>query len=143
MTTPAARLAADLLDQPWGSMSRTELDFVVFRFLVEDGHIDLSNSDFEIAQELLTTPTRIKALRFRIEQRNAKEGTVDLESLILPRNFIFTRGLAPGTIRVRMNSEFLRRQLQSKLDELNAMNEHRFDTSVVEVAAADFTEALH
>lgn len=143
MTAPAARLAADLLSQPWGSMSRGELDFVVFRFLVEDGHVDLSSPDFEIAQELLTTPARIKALRFRIEQRNAKLGEIDLDSLIVPRNFIFAASTEPGWIRVRTESDYLRRRLQSELDALDALSEQRFDAKVLNVPIEAFTQALH
>ena len=72
-TSPIARFTEDVVSVPWGSMARGELDFLVFRLLIDGGQYDLAASDFALANALLTTPARVRALRFRYEQRRSKE----------------------------------------------------------------------
>lgn len=63
------RFTEDVLGVPWGSLSKSEIEFRIFRLLVDEGKIKLEHSDVRIAQQLATTPARVRALRFKIQQR--------------------------------------------------------------------------
>jgi hypothetical protein len=68
-TRPVERFLAEVRKAPWGTLAKSELDFLVFSLMTETGDIDLADSDSMIASDLLTTPARVRSLRFRFEQR--------------------------------------------------------------------------
>lgn len=76
---------ATVLGVPWGSLAKSELEFQVFRLLVAHGRIDLTMRDTALASELEITPARVRALRFKWDQRVKAKLTVDqMLSQIIP-----------------------------------------------------------
>jgi hypothetical protein len=73
--TVFAEFADDLLRIPWGSLSKSELEFRLFLLLVEAGKLKLEWSDVRLAQELSTNLTKIRTLRFKAQQRQYRGKT--------------------------------------------------------------------
>lgn len=98
---------------PWGTVSKTELDFLIFRLLVDRGDLSLARTDAALAATLLTTPARVRALRFRYEQRKWKDLTVEqIIDAIVPHQ---VKG--EKDILVRVDSVFI---LDRLIDEMHA-----------------------
>lgn len=68
--------AAELLELPWGSLSKGELEFRVFQLLADTGKLELSRSDVELAQNLATTLAKVRALRYKSQQRKFRTKNV-------------------------------------------------------------------
>ena len=74
-----------MLGVPWGSLAKSELEFQVFRLLVAHGRIDLTMRDTALASKLEITPARVRALRFKWDQRGKAQLTVgQMLSEIIP-----------------------------------------------------------
>lgn len=133
---------AAVTDAPWGSMAKSEPDYLVFQFLREQDVFKMTDSDFQIAQRLLTTPARIKAMRFRVEQRAMRPDGGGWGVLLAPTNFVFGPAKKNGNIRVRVRSPYMREKLIAVLDSEQKFTEIRFDSSVLELKPGDFLDAL-
>lgn len=73
-----AEFADSVLGLPWGSLSKGELEFQVFRLLVAEGRIGLHDkSDTALASDLAITPARVRSLRFKWEQRENSDLTIE------------------------------------------------------------------
>lgn len=69
-----------VLDSPWGTVSKAELEFLVFSLLIKQERIDLKKSDTALSTQLRTTPARIRGLRFKYQQRTGE--TLDATALL-------------------------------------------------------------
>lgn len=77
--------AETVLRVPWGSLAKSELEFQVFRLLVAQKRIDLAVRDSALAGKLEITPARVRALRFKWDQREKAELTVgEMLAQIIP-----------------------------------------------------------
>ncbi len=100
------RLIDAVLQAPWGTLSRAQLDYLLFELLVREGRIDLADRDFDIANTLRTTVTRARALRYRYEQETLQGGG-EVSTLISAQSFVF-EGLPERAVRVQFQSRYLR-----------------------------------
>jgi hypothetical protein len=112
--SPLDRFQDELLDAAWGTLSKGELEFLIFALLVRTGRIDIAGTDFDIANALLTTPTRIRSLRYRFEQEAVQADPEALDRMIVPANFAF-EAAAGDRLRVQVRSRYLRELLFAKL----------------------------
>ncbi|MGO2520557.1 MAG: hypothetical protein ACTH8F_10575 [Microbacterium sp.] len=79
-------LAVALTEMPWGSLSKSELEFRAFQFLIAAGKVSLVDTDTALAAQLETTPARIRAMRFRHEQSASDPWERRLVEVIVPHS---------------------------------------------------------
>jgi hypothetical protein len=69
-----ACLAAGFLDRyltpAFGSLTKSEVDLLVFSLLTEVGYLRPSDSQYDIARRLRVTPTRVRSLTMQMELRD-------------------------------------------------------------------------
>jgi hypothetical protein len=133
---------ADVLRVAWGSLSRAELDFLIFRLLVRSRKIDLKASDFAIANILRTTQTRVRALRRRFEQAEAEKGDAYLAQLLSPENFAFEKPDDSGYCRVQIASAYLREYFAEQLFSVGAIARQDLTPTVLTVPFDKFVKIL-
>lgn len=125
-------LTASLLQAPWGSTAKTELELWMFEFLCATGTIDLANSDRQISNQLRTTPTRVKALRYRWEQRHIGEPSAEQMAEAIRPNRAGDR----GDVYVRLESAYLMDHLVARLQDAGHLVRRDFTPGVIRVNAA-------
>jgi len=107
--------AGAVLAAPWGSVSKGELDLMIFTLLLDSGKLDEDMSDFAIADKLRITPARVRGLRFRYEQRAARDDPNKLLAMMVPKNFSFGRPDGDDYFDVSIHRTYLREYFASRL----------------------------
>ena len=123
-------------------LSRAQTDYLIFKLLVDTGHVDRSLSDFELANELSTTMARVRALRFRYEQEEVKAKRGKIDSLLTGKFFLFEDAKESGKIRVVVKSRYLRDFLAAELQKLGAIALTEMTPSTLLVTPKNFMKVL-
>lgn len=115
LSASIAEFSDSILRLPWGSIPKVELEFKIFEFLVGQSKIDLTGqSDTALASTLFTTPARVRALRFKWEQRK-------MQNLTLQNMFehVIPHEVTPGgdELIIRVDSTYV---LDRLIDELRS-----------------------
>lgn len=116
-----AAFAESVRASPWGMLSKAQTEYLVFKLLVDTGHIDKDLTDFELANELSTTMTRVRSLRFRYEQEAVKAQRGKIDSLLTEKSFLIEDAREVGKIRVVVRSRYLRDFLAAELQKQGAI----------------------
>jgi hypothetical protein len=123
---------------PWGTLAKTELDFLIFRLLVDRGDLVLSATDAALAAQLLTTPARVRALRFRYEQRKYQHLSVEqIIAAIVPHQVKGERD-----ILVRVDSVFILDRLIDELHSRHYLVRRELTRSLIRVNVVDLFVTL-
>jgi hypothetical protein len=130
-----------MLDSPWGSVSKSEIDLLIFTLLMDSGRLGAHASDFSIADLLSTTPARVRNLRFRYDQRIIKEDPEKLASMMVAKNFSFASTKSTDVLDVTIHRTYLRHYFVSKLEERRAMTYER-TPSVLSMNREEFVRIL-
>jgi len=104
-----------VLAAPWGSVSKSELDLLIFTLLMDSGKFGVGASDFSVADQLRTTPARVRTLRFRYEQRTVRNDPAKLGLMMVPANFSFGKPGGDGYFDVSIHRTYLREYVASRL----------------------------
>ncbi|MGO1959249.1 MAG: hypothetical protein ACTIKL_03810 [Canibacter sp.] len=118
INTSTQEFADTVLRSPWGSLSKSELEFQVLRMLVAQGHVELEKkSDTALASELSITPARMRSLRFKWEQRLKRDLTIEqLLNQVVPH----TVNSSGDELIIRVDSTYV---LDRLIDELRSSPE--------------------
>ncbi|HEY0247179.1 MAG TPA: hypothetical protein VGC45_02860 [Gryllotalpicola sp.] len=127
---------------PWGTLSKSQIDFLLFKFLIDVGRVSLLDSDFEIANRLQTTTARVRGLRYRYEQRAVNDDPAVLARLVIPENFVFDTAGVEGKLRVSIRSKYLREYFAAALARRRAIALSETTPSVLVAPMRDFVEVL-
>jgi len=125
-------LLDQVLREPWGTLSRARLDYLIFCTLVATGRIHVEQSDFDIANELQTTPARVRTLLYRFEQDAVRRDKALLNGLLTPQNIAFAEKVGVDKVRIQIRSKYLREHFIAKLIDRGAVTTR-------EVTATTFT----
>jgi len=145
---PSARQVADfgaavlsrLAIKPAATLGKAELEFDLFSSLIESGILDLRSTNFELANQLGATPSRVTALRFRYGQVTA--GQLGLFKHLTQNVVIQGFDSPSGMLRISVEDKFYRELLLSELMKLNAFTDSSFRSAVLTVAPDYLIEAI-
>lgn len=100
-----------LLQTPWGSIAKTELEFKNFQLLVSAGALDPASSDGALATQLQVPISRVRALRYRLDQLAFGDDFL----LGVVERFEVHRTDTPGDVHVAIDSRYLRERFVESL----------------------------
>ena len=82
-----ARFARGFLDRyltpAFGSLTKSELDLLVFSLLHEVGYLRPTDSQYDIARRLRVAPTRVRSLTMQMELRDTSQTEASLVTRIV------------------------------------------------------------
>src|SRR5580704_2550840 len=82
-----ARFARGFLERyltpAFGSLTKSEIDLLVFSLLHEVGFVRPSDSQYEIARRLRVTPARVRSLTMQMQLRDATQTDASLVARIV------------------------------------------------------------
>lgn len=108
--------AAEYFSRPFGTVPKSELDFLIFRALVEAGQIDPNGAIFSIASVLQITPTKARSLQMQYYLR-ANVSAKQLADM-LAEVFEKTRPtIDQSYVRFGIEQTYLRAALDAKIKE--------------------------
>jgi hypothetical protein len=137
-----------IMQESWGTLSRTQLNAALFRLLVDAGKIDLTKSDQAIANQLLTTPSKVSNLRYQYDQyQNQKDDDYyhDLLKMtgiivsIAPKNSLIG-GESGKRLAVRIENKFLLAKVKQKVEENDEIPWTGLTANVIYVDADNFLD---
>lgn len=143
MALPTQAQALDtFIDQvrrnPWSTLAKSELEFMIFELLVDTGRIDPeTQSDMLIASYLETTPTRVQNLRFKYEQKRFKEIGV---GLYLQKIIVYET--QDGKAIIGIDSKYLRERLIDEMRTRSHLAERLRDPSQLKVDPRELSVTL-
>lgn len=139
LATAMDRFIEAVLKVPWGTLSKTELDYLIFALLVEEGRIDLGQTDLEIAGTLFTTPTRIRTLRFRHEQRTSPT----LTAAQIARQITAHSVDGETSIFVQVESQYVLDHLKDRMRAAGRLVRSDLTRGLIKVDVVDLFMTLH
>lgn len=104
-------VARQILQTPWGSISKSELEFKNFQLLTSAGVLDPKASDGELAAQLQVPISRVRTLRYRRDQ--LAYGEVFLREVI--DRFEVHRTESPDDVHLAIDSRYLRERFVESL----------------------------
>lgn len=119
---------AEALDQfirsvrknPWSTLAKSELEFLIFELLADTGEINPTQTDMQLDSELETTPTRIRNLRFKYEQKKVRDVGADLYL-----KHIVVHEIQDNKAVITLASKYLRERLVDELQQRNHLVEQK------------------
>jgi len=143
MTTPESSTATrDFLNTvmatPWGAVSKSELEFLVFELLVADERVKLSQSDTAISGVLRTTPARVRALRFRYQQRQG----ASLDATVLLANMKAYANGSDDRVLVTIDRVYLMGLLVDEMKTRGFLVQRELTSGIIRVSLLDLFETL-
>ncbi|WP_423917928.1 hypothetical protein ACPEEZ_09415 [Frigoribacterium sp. 2-23] len=120
---PLDAFASRVLSVPFGTLSKTETEFLVFRLLVEAGKIDLDSSEFVLSNRLLMTPARVRNLLYRYDQRVIESDPTQLAALVTAENTVIEAAVDTHHVRVRFRRGYLHEYVSTQLLRRNVIAE--------------------
>lgn len=150
---PDAKKALDeftksIMQESWGTLSRTQLNAALFRLLVDAGKIDLTKSDQAIANQLLTTPSKVSNLRYQYDQYQNQQDDDYYHDLlkmtgiivsIAPKNSLIG-GESGKRLAVRIENKFLLAKVKQKVEENDEIPWTGLTANVIYVDADNFLD---
>lgn len=127
-----------VLDSPWGSMSKAELEFLVFDLLIKQGRVDLKKSDTALSTQLRTTPTRVRGLRFKYQQRTG----VTLDASALLGSMQAFNAEHDDRVLVTIDSVYLLGLLVDELRSRHYLVQRELTGGMIRVSLLDLVETL-
>jgi len=80
---------ASVLAVPWGRLSKYELEFLIFKLLVERNTPEMQGDDLSIATALQTTTTKVRNLFYQFNQRRSQSMYDNWAQIAKQANIIF------------------------------------------------------
>jgi hypothetical protein len=130
-----------VLEAPWGSISKNEIDLLIFTLLVDSKKVGKEASDFNIADLLSITPARVRTLRFRYDQRVVRTDPASLASMMVPANFSFGMTKEVDVLDVTIHRMYLRHYFVAQLEARRSMTYER-TPSVLSINRQEFVRIV-
>jgi hypothetical protein len=89
---PLKKFMDSIVAEPWGALSRAQLNILIFQLLADTKEVDLAQHDVSIANQLKTTPTKIANLRYQYDQiksEGTKTSTSYISNLLGLRQYVW------------------------------------------------------
>lgn len=127
---------------PWGALSKSEIEFQLFKLLVSCETVDRNRSDLRIADQLRTTPARIRNLRFRLDQRSGPE---ELLTLFTPKNvqIQLVKRDDQEFLLVHVNGAYLREIIGDAIRDNGSIAINTLSPGTFEIGRRDFLDMLN
>jgi hypothetical protein len=125
-------------DSPRGAMSKAELEFLIFELLIRQGRVNLEKSDTALSTQLRTTPTRIRALRFKHEQRNGAA----LDATALLKNMRAFNAEHDDRVLVTIDSVYLLGLLVDEIRSRHFLVQRELTGGMIRVSLLDLVQTL-
>lgn len=136
------RFAKDLLMVPFGSLAKSESQYLIFRLLLESGELDDALDDFAIANQLGITPTRVRSLRYRLDQARVSSGESPLVELLRMEGFLIEEIPDSDKVRVEFTRQYVREHFLAVLRARRVVGNRTLSADVIEVDAFKFFSAI-
>lgn len=131
-----------LLSAPFGTLSKTEIEFLAFRLLVETGEIDLGSSDFVLSNRLLMTPARVRNLLYRYDQRLIEKEPSQLAKIIDASNTVLEAADRKGYVKVHFRRVYIRDYVVARLLNKQVIAEDQLTPGLLTVPIFDLFDVL-
>src|SRR5580704_1494175 len=141
-----ARFARGFLDRcltpAFGSLTKSELDLLVFSLLHEVGYLRPSDSQYDIARRLRVTPTRVRSLTMQMELRDTSQTEASLVSRIVDC-LSTARFVKDGAmISFGVEDPLLSADIAARLKSLGAITDSSFNREIVKVPRDAFADLV-
>ena len=125
----------------FGAISKTEVDNLVFRLLVETGAINPKSQVYEIARDLNVTPAKARNLLFQWQLRAMNDDTTLKDDLVSALQSVrFTKD--GDYMSFGVESPLLREELRARLKRLGIYPDASFSSEIVRLSVKHFVEFL-
>jgi hypothetical protein len=139
----AARIGREIvrgvLEKPFGSLSKTEIDNELFRAMVDSGTLDIRTSKFDLAYQLAITPARANTLVYTYRMRQAPDTVLDA---IVEALAIVTIDTDAKEVVLQLEDRFLRDALIARLKEKDVYTDTSFNRELIYLHINKFSKFL-
>lgn len=141
----AQKFIQRFIDPAFGSMSKAEIELLVFSLLHEIGAMEEANTQYEVARALRITPSRVRSLKMQMRLRDVRQTDDVLRQRIvecLSRSRFLKQGAA---IEFGIEDPLVREDAVARLKLLGATADSSFNQELVRIqleAFVDFIEQL-
>jgi hypothetical protein len=141
-----ARFARGFLDRyltpAFGSLTKSELDLLVFSLLHEVGYVRPSDSQYDIARRLRVTPSRVRSLTMQMELRDTSQTEASLVTRIVDC-LSTARFVKDGAmISFGVEDPLLSADIAARLKSLGAITDSSFNREIVKVPRDAFADLV-
>ena len=131
----------EVMSGPFGSLSKTELEQILFSSFAKSGHIDLGQSDFEVAKQLRCKPSKIAGMRYVNHLRAARDQVYSPHDLAQHVQLVADKEATNHKRTTFYVSEkFWREQLAERAAEVGVFTDTSFNQARVIVGTDTFLE---
>jgi hypothetical protein len=119
----------------FGSLSKKEIDLLVFRLLIKTGAIDLSNDQQSISRQLSIPISKVKSMIYDIHLRDENCDAVWFRQEAL-KALQHTRFCSIGRkieIQLCIENPLLRKELEATIKELNGFADYSFNSEILRI----------
>jgi hypothetical protein len=142
--------AKSIMQEPWGTLSRAQLNAALFRLLVDAGKIDLTTSDLAIADQLSTTPSKVSNLRYQYDQFMTKKSESYFQNLLERKQVVISEISKNSTvvpnpedmIAIRIENKYCLTKMKQDLVERKAIPWTTLTANVIYVNPEEFSKYL-
>lgn len=132
----------DLLLAPFGSLAKSETQYLIFRLLVDSAELDDCQDDFVLANQLGITAARVRGLRFRLDQARVSRDTLALDQVLSKGGFIIGAADKPESIRLEFTRSYVREHFLSVLREKRVVVDRTLSANVIELPIFKFFDLV-
>lgn len=125
----------------FGSISKTEVDNLVFRLLIKAGALKSSSQIYEIARVLNVTPAKARNLLFQWQLRNI-DNKDDLDKALKTSLTSVKFTSNSGLLMFGVESPLVRAELRSRLKSKGVFPDSSFSSDLIKVSVEHFVEFL-
>lgn len=152
---PLEKFMDSIVDEPWGTLSRAQLNILIFQLLADEKRVDLAHHDVSIANQLKTTPTRIANLRYQYDQIYSKGDTERSNSyisdLLKQTEIIISKAPANssvGTISenplaVYIDNKYLMNKIRQEVVDSKQIPWSGLTPNVIYIGATEFAQVFY
>ena len=139
-----------IMQEPWGSLSRTQINAAIFRLLVGENKIRLTDSDITIANQLSITPIKANNLRYQYDQFKTREDEGYFQQLLarekiiisdVPKNSVAGEN-SENMIAVRIANKYCLTKMKQELPEDQVIPWTGLTANVIYVDSVGFLRYL-
>lgn len=123
----------DLLVAPFGSLAKSETQYLIFRLLIDTDALDDSADDFVLGNELGITAARVRGLRFRLDQARVSQDDLALDEVLCKSGFIVSTAERPENIRVEFTRSYAREHFLAALRARRILADRTLSANVIEL----------
>ncbi len=141
-----ARFARGFLDRyltpAFGSLTKSELDLLVFSLLHEVGYFRPSDSQYDIARRLRLTPTRVRSLTMQMQLRDTSQTETSLVARLVDC-LSTARFVKDGAmISFGVEDPLLSADIAARLKSLGAITDSSFNREIVKIPRDAFADLV-